>query len=157
MSSQKPEIENLSSNETDVAVAGLKGLLSLIPIVGSILSETIAFHIPNQRIDRLENFAKLLSAKFENIDDLVKENLKDKFNDPKSLPFLEKILNQVIKSEWQTIGYREGTKGKLVREAVLKKVWVWKKGTAEIEAAEILISRKADRSEVEFSLCNEPS
>ena len=99
MSNQKSEIEKLGSNETDVAVVGLKGLLSLVPIIGSILAETITFHIPNQRIDRLENFAKLLSAKVKNMDDLFKENLKEKFNDPKSLPFLEKVLNQVIESE----------------------------------------------------------
>jgi SRSO17 transposase len=70
---------------------------------------------------------------------------------------LKKLVGEIEEGEWQTIAYREGTKGKLVREAVLKKVWVWKKGTAEIEAAELLISRKTDQSEVKFSLCNEPT
>lgn len=70
---------------------------------------------------------------------------------------LKKLVGEIEAGEWETIEYRQGTKGKLVREAVLKKVWVWKKGTAEIEAAELLISRKTDQSEVKFSLCNEPS
>jgi len=69
---------------------------------------------------------------------------------------LKKLVGEIEASQWQTIEYRQGTKGKLVREAVLKKVWVWKKETQEIEEAELLISRKTDRSEVKFSLCNEP-
>ena len=69
---------------------------------------------------------------------------------------LKKLVEEIEAGEWQTIEYREGTKGKLVREAVLKKVWIWKKGTEEIEAAELLISRKIDQTEVKFSLCDEP-
>jgi len=69
---------------------------------------------------------------------------------------LKKLVEEIEAGEWQTIEYREGTKGKLVREAVLKKVWIWKKGTLEIEEAELLISRKTDQTEVKFSLCNAP-
>jgi hypothetical protein len=47
--------------------------------------------------------------------------------------------------QWQTIVYREGTKGELSREAVLKKVWIWKKGSQEIEEAEVLISEGATK------------
>ncbi len=69
---------------------------------------------------------------------------------------LKKLVEEIEAGEWQAIEYREGTKGKLVREAVLKKVWIWKKGTLEIEEAELLISRKTDQTEVKFSLCNAP-
>jgi len=69
---------------------------------------------------------------------------------------LKNLNEQIAESQWQTIEYREGTKGKLVREAVLKKVWIWKKGTAEVEEAELLISRKSDKTEVKYSLCDEP-
>ena len=69
---------------------------------------------------------------------------------------LKKLIGEIEAREWQTIEYREGTKGKLVREAVLKKVWIWKKGTAEIEEAKLLISRKSDKTEVKYSLCDEP-
>jgi SRSO17 transposase len=69
---------------------------------------------------------------------------------------LKKLLETIGESEWQTIEYRSGTKGRLVREAVLKKVWNWKKGTAEIEETEVLISRKTDQTEVKYSLCHEP-
>jgi len=69
---------------------------------------------------------------------------------------LKNLIAIIPAKEWKTIEYREGTKGRLVREAVLKKVWIWKKGTAEIEAAELLISRKADHTEVKYSLCHQP-
>ncbi len=69
---------------------------------------------------------------------------------------LQKLIGEIKAGEWQRIEYREGTKGKLIREAVLKKVWIWKKGTAEIEETEVLISRKLDQTEVKYSLCNEP-
>jgi len=69
---------------------------------------------------------------------------------------LKKLVGEIEVSEWQTIKYREGTKGKLVREAVMKKVWIWKKGTAEIEETKVLISRKSDKTEVKYSLCDEP-
>ncbi len=70
---------------------------------------------------------------------------------------LKNLNERIEESEWKTIKYREGTKGKLVREAVLIKVWIWKKGTAEIEETKLLISRKLDKTEVKYSLCNEPS
>jgi SRSO17 transposase len=70
---------------------------------------------------------------------------------------LKNLIGEIEESEWQTIKYRTGTKGKLVREAVLMKVWMWKKGTAEVEEAQVLISRKLDRTEVKYSLCDEPS
>ncbi len=59
---------------------------------------------------------------------------------------LKKLIGEIGRSEWQTIEYREGTKGRLVREAVLKKVWIWKKGTEEIEETKVLISRKLDKT-----------
>jgi SRSO17 transposase len=69
---------------------------------------------------------------------------------------LKKLVEEIQAGEWKRIEYREGTKGKLVREAVLKKVWIWKKGTVEIEEAELLISRKIDKTEIKYSLCDEP-
>lgn len=70
---------------------------------------------------------------------------------------LQNLLAEVPERQWQSLTYREGTKGKLVREAVLMKVWIWEKGTEKVEAAELLISRKEDKTEVKYSLCFEPS
>src|SRR5215204_1947985 len=70
---------------------------------------------------------------------------------------LKNLIETIAESEWQTIEYRQGTKGRLVRQAVLKKVWNWKKATQEIEETQLLISRKLDQSEVKYSLCHEPA
>lgn len=70
---------------------------------------------------------------------------------------LKNVPEEIPERGWKTIKYREGTKGKLVREAVLMKVWIWQKGTKEVEEAELLISRKLDKTEVKYSLCFEPS
>ena len=67
------------------------------------------------------------------------------------------MLGEIQADEWKTIKYRTGSKGELVREAVLMPVWIWHKGTAEVEEAQVLISRKLDKTEVKYSLCNEPS
>jgi SRSO17 transposase len=69
---------------------------------------------------------------------------------------LQNLVGEIPVGEWKTIKYRTGTKGKLVREAVLMKVWIWQKGTQEVEAAELLISRKLDQTEVKYSLCDTP-
>lgn len=69
---------------------------------------------------------------------------------------LKNLPGEIEVGEWQTIKYRQGTKGRLVREAVLKKVWIWKKGTQEVEETKVLISRKLDKTEVKYSLCDEP-
>lgn len=68
---------------------------------------------------------------------------------------LKGFASRLQEEEWQKIVYREGTKGELIREAVLKKIWIWTKGTQEIEESEILISRKLDKTEVKYSLCHE--
>jgi SRSO17 transposase len=69
---------------------------------------------------------------------------------------LKNLVGEIRASEWKTIKYREGTKGKLVREAVLMKVWIWQKETAEVEEAQVLISRKLDQTEIKYSLCDAP-
>ncbi len=70
---------------------------------------------------------------------------------------LKNLIGEIRASEWKTMKYRMGTKGKLVKEAVLMKIWIWKKGTAEVEEAELLISRKLDQTEIKYSLCHTPS
>lgn len=46
---------------------------------------------------------------------------------------LKKLAAEIGESQWQRITYREGTKGKLAREAVLRKVWIWKKGLKKLK------------------------
>ena len=97
------EESDLGSKGTDALVATGKGMLSLIPFVGSFLAELIAFTIPNQRQDRLENFVLLLAQNIsENeaaLGEKIEQKLEEKLKDPETVPFMEKVLRQVIDSE----------------------------------------------------------
>lgn len=70
-------------------------------------------------------------------------------------PILLKDLIQQIKEEqWQTITHRHGTKGPLIRKAVIIDVHIWKpeRGTT-IESLQLIISTETDGSEIKYSLC----
>ncbi len=70
-------------------------------------------------------------------------------------PILLKDLIQQIKEEdWQTITHRHGTKGPLIRKAVIMDIHIWKpeRGTA-IESLQLIISTDTDGSEIKYSLC----
>src|SRR5687768_2120958 len=53
----------LHNQRIDYSVSALKGALGAIPFLGSSLAELCGSLIPNQRIDRLIDFAEKLSAK----------------------------------------------------------------------------------------------
>ena len=67
---------------------------------------------------------------------------------------LKKLVSQISKKQWKTIVHRHGTKGAMVRKAVMLDVYIWKpeKGT-NIEAVQLLISMETDKSEIKYSLC----
>lgn len=59
---------------------------------------------------------------------------------------------------WQTLVYRRGSKGKLVRSAVLVPVWLWKPDwKSPPQSLHLLISREADGSDVKYSLVYQAS
>jgi SRSO17 transposase len=68
---------------------------------------------------------------------------------------LKELVKTIDPARWQKITYREGTKGELIREAVLEKVWIWEKATEPVEETYLLISRKTDATEIKYSLCHE--
>ena len=74
-------------------------------------------------------------------------------SDEKPISLKELILT-IPDQEWERIEYREGTKGTLSKEAVLKKVWIWKKGWAQVEETQLLMSRREETEEEKFSLCD---
>lgn len=68
---------------------------------------------------------------------------------------LKQVIEEIEPQRWQPIKYRDGTKGELVREAVLQKVWIWEKAGERLEETYLLISRKTDATEIKYSLCYE--
>jgi SRSO17 transposase len=67
---------------------------------------------------------------------------------------LKDILAQVKETDWQTLTHRTGTKGAMLRKAVLLDVYVWNaERENEVETLQLLISTEVDGSEIKYSLC----
>lgn len=72
MSKKKSESEGpsaLGGTPNDLAASILKSVVGLTPVAGPILAEIVGHTIPNQRIDRLEDFARKLAARFALVED----------------------------------------------------------------------------------------
>ena len=67
------EQPNLEENKTDLALAGGKALVGSLPYVGPIVAEIVGSLIPNQRIDRITEFLKILDKKVQDLDANVRE------------------------------------------------------------------------------------
>jgi SRSO17 transposase len=67
---------------------------------------------------------------------------------------LKELIKQIPHDDWKIITHRQGTKGPLVRKAVILDVHIWKpeRGTA-IESLQLIISTETDGSEIKYSLC----
>ena len=71
---------------------------------------------------------------------------------------LSAVLAGLEADKWQTLGYRRGSEGKLARQAQRVRVWLWKPDWGlPPQALHLLISRRADGSEVKYSLVYEPT
>ena len=68
------------------------------------------------------------------------------------------LLAKLPDGQWKTHAYRNGTKGKKVRQAVCLEVYVWNKNrakTAQVEHLRLIVSREADGTEIKFSVSND--
>lgn len=89
----------LGSNKNDHAAIFLKNIISFaVPVVGALLGDIVANQIPNQRLDRIENYFKIYADKVEKMPAEVSEKLKEKLAEPEAVPFVEEILKQVVAS-----------------------------------------------------------
>jgi len=92
----KPLYElDTSNNKTDLTVSALKGLSGMIPVVGSLAAEVIGTLIPNQRIDRINEYLHILSDKVANIEVAVLEN---KFHEAGFIDLFEDSLYQAARA-----------------------------------------------------------
>lgn len=67
---------------------------------------------------------------------------------------LKNIIDTTEQKDWHTITHRKGTKGNLVRKAIIMNVHIWKPERAlQIESVQLIISTETDGSEVKYSLC----
>lgn len=86
---------NTSSNKTDLMVSALKGSLGAIPVVGSLAAEVIGTLIPNQRIDRINEYLHILGEKVASIEAAI---LEDKFHDEGFIDLFEDSLYQAARA-----------------------------------------------------------
>jgi SRSO17 transposase len=70
---------------------------------------------------------------------------------------LKELIQPLPQEQWQTLTYRQGSKGALQREATLLRVWLWKaQDQKDPQQLYLLISRDLDGSELKYSLCYQP-
>lgn len=69
--------DNLDNNKTDLLVSAAKSAVGIVPIAGSLLSELVGILIPNQRIDRLTKYVKVLDERISIISTEKINNLKN--------------------------------------------------------------------------------
>lgn len=71
------EQPNVDQTARDTAISVARGAVSYVPYVGPILAELFGSVIPNQRIDRVSKFAKMLNDKVEHMDqDLLEQKMR---------------------------------------------------------------------------------
>lgn len=73
----------------------VKGLLGMIPGVGGILAEVAGQFIPQQRLDRLEAYARHLGTR---LDEVSEPQLREKFEDPERIDLFEEGALQSVRA-----------------------------------------------------------
>ncbi len=79
----------------DLATMFSKGIVGAIPFVGPLAAEIIGATIPNQRIDRIENFLDKLEKKINEID---KEKVKESIKKPETIDLFEDAFIQASRA-----------------------------------------------------------
>jgi hypothetical protein len=85
----------LSNSRADYVVSAAKSALGMVPFAGSLLAEIAGNIIPNQRIDRIVNFAEHLQVRIEKLEgSFIRANLRNEnFTD-----LVEESLRQAARS-----------------------------------------------------------
>ncbi|MDT7541152.1 MAG: hypothetical protein QOE33_1056 [Acidobacteriota bacterium] len=85
----------IDSNQSDIAATFFKSLVGVAPFVGTFLAETISLVIPNQKLDRLVTFAKVLDDKVKYLE---KDTVKLKMQTEEFTDLLEDGLIQASRA-----------------------------------------------------------
>jgi hypothetical protein len=86
---------DLSTNLLDRGVAVTKALAGLIPVAGSVIAELISNVIPNQRLDRVVQFAEALQHKLMQLD---QQMVADRLRDPHYIDLVEDGMFQAARA-----------------------------------------------------------
>ena len=93
--SQSKELVTVESTTRDYVASAAKAVLGAVPFVGSLLAEVAGTIIPNQRVERIAQFAAALGQKLADVQhDIVRAHLTDEnFTD-----LLEEGIRQAARS-----------------------------------------------------------
>ncbi|MBR9785739.1 MAG: hypothetical protein GYB34_15445 [Gammaproteobacteria bacterium] len=85
----------MDTRKADIAAMIGRGAAGALPLLGPMLSELINDMIPNQRLERLWNLFNSLESK---VNELEKEKIEQKINDPKSIDLFEDACHQATRA-----------------------------------------------------------
>ncbi len=88
-------LSSLNTQSQDYAASAARAALGAIPFAGSLLAEVAGTIIPNQRIDRVVEFAKALEVKFAALD---RDFIRVKLTDENFTDLLEESIRQAARS-----------------------------------------------------------
>ncbi len=90
-----PELPALGKTARDYSVAAGRGVFGGIPFIGAICSEIVTNVIPDQRMDRLEEYVTLLEGRLSAVEE---ENLNAKMRLPSKIDLFEEGAFQSARS-----------------------------------------------------------
>jgi len=85
----------VKAQATDYLASGAKAALGAIPIAGSLLAEVAGSIIPNQRLDRIADFAAKLEERIKNLEE---DQIRNELNDEEFTDLLEESLLQASRA-----------------------------------------------------------
>lgn len=95
---QESEQISLAANRVDGLTSLAKGILGAAPFIGPTLAEIVGHIIPNQRIDRIVKFVRLLDERLQKFE---QETLQTQIQEPANVDLLEDAFTQAARATSQ--------------------------------------------------------
>jgi hypothetical protein len=88
----------LNSTSIDIIASASKGIVGAVPVAGALLAEIVGNIIPNQRVDRIVRFVRLLDERLVGIE---QEVAKARLTQPAGIDLLEDAFTQAARATTQ--------------------------------------------------------
>jgi len=95
MPEDKVKGNRLQNTASDYVASGLKAALGAVPFAGSLLSEIAGTVIPNQRIDRITDFAQRLETRIAHLE---QDAVRSEIDDEEFTDLVEESLRQAARA-----------------------------------------------------------
>lgn len=95
---QEAQQPSLATNRVDGLTSLAKSVLGAAPFVGTALAEIVGHIIPNQRVDRIAEFVRLLDERLKRLE---QEALQDQMQEPDNVNLLEDAFTQAARATSQ--------------------------------------------------------